>query len=159
MPAGAELIFQMDHADWKADTTARKSAEASSKGKGPSIGIRRTKGTMNLRFKIPAGAAEPSRLESLFMFFEKGTLLWPMMHEHPAKGFRYLATPPNRKSEVVLSVAAVTTSSGPMLRQLRCSRSCQGHQTFQNRLVPFPTNSDGNLCQSRSEKKDVVWVR
>ena len=154
IPAGAELIFQMHYTPTgKVEKDRSQVGLVLYKGKEPPIGFAETKGIMNPRFKIPAGA-ESHPVESSFTFREDVTLLWLMPHMHlRGKDFRYLATYPNGKSEVLLSVPRYDFNwqnaysfAAPLKLPKGTKIDCLAHFD----------NSDGNPANP-DPKKDVVW--
>jgi peroxiredoxin len=108
VPAGARLIFQMHYTP-----NGKACSDQSSVGlifaKGPPRHRVYTKPVYNGRFitrfdKIPAGAAN-YRIEAEYVFPEDAHLLNFMPHMHlRGKDFRYEATSPDGKTEILLSV-------------------------------------------------------
>lgn len=106
IPKGAILRFQMHYTP-----TGKEESDQSMVGlrfyKGvlpPPQGIAHSRGIMNTRFKIPAGA-DNHKVTASYTFKENVSLLTLMPHMHlRGKDFLYQATYPDGRKEILLSV-------------------------------------------------------
>ncbi len=107
IPAGAELLFQMHYTPTgKVEKDRSMVGLVLYKGDGPPEYAAQTKGIMNTRFEIPAGASH-HEVRSSFTFGRDVRLLTLMPHMHlRGKDFLYRATYPSGRSEILLSVPA-----------------------------------------------------
>jgi peroxiredoxin len=105
IPAGAELLFQMHYTPTgKVEKDRSQVGLVLYKGEMPPKGYAKSKGIMNVRFKIPPGEASHP-VESSHTFEQDVKLFSLMPHMHlRGKDFIYKATFPDGTSETLLSV-------------------------------------------------------
>ncbi|MEO1996116.1 MAG: redoxin domain-containing protein [Planctomycetaceae bacterium] len=105
IPAGAILKFQMHYTPTgKVEKDRSQVGFVFYKGDRPPTALARTRGIMNGRFRIPAGAAH-HRVTASYTFREDVVLLNLMPHMHlRGKDFLYRAKYPDGRKEILLSV-------------------------------------------------------
>jgi peroxiredoxin len=154
IPAGAELMFQMHYTPTgKVEKDRSMVGLVLYKGDKPPKHVAKSKGIMNYRFKLPAGASN-HEVRSSFTFQEDVRLLTLMPHMHlRGKDFIYRAKFPDGRDEILLSVPAYDFNWQNTYRFAEPLRLPRGTKID---CVAHFDNSAGNPANP-DPKKNVRW--